>query len=79
MYLRSLVYTWNICRITRLIAGIPITYMGIKYDHWPSTAFGLAFVALGLFTTRCCATGNCDTNYSVPVKGNERTSFEEIK
>lgn len=79
MYFRNLVFNWNICRITRLIGGIPITYMGITNNHWPSTAFGLAFVALGLFTTRCCATSNCATNYSVPAKGREQTSYEEIK
>lgn len=79
IYLRNLVYTWNICRIARLIAGIPITYMGIKQDHWPSAAFGMAFIALGLFTTQCCATGTCDARYQERIDQNESASFEEVK
>lgn len=79
-YFRSLVFTWNICRIVRIFGSIPFIVAGIKVGHWPTVVFGSVFAALGLFYTRCCASTDCSMDYSQPVKSNRGTvEFEEIK
>ena len=81
MYLRNLLVNWNVCRLVRIIAGVPILVMGIQQSDGPVIAFGAIFTALGLFTTQCCSTGVCSGNPIHPgtADPNGKIEFEEIK
>ena len=81
MYLKNLLVNWNVCRLVRIIAGVPILMMGIQQSDGPVIAFGAIFTALGLFTTQCCSSGVCSGG---PIRSggtdpNGNVEFEEIK
>lgn len=80
-YVKKILFNWNICRMVRIAGGTPILIMGIRQQHWPTILFGAVFIALGLFTTQCCAGDSCLNNpantYNSEKKG--ITEFEEIK
>ena len=81
MYLRNLLVKWNVCRIVRIIAGVPILVMGIRQMDVPVIAFGAIFTALGLFTTQCCSAVACQ-GPSIRRGGadpNGKIEYEEIK
>ena len=81
MYLKNLLVNWNVCRLVRIITGVPILVMGIRQSDGPVIAFGAIFTALGLFTTQCCSIGVCT---GPPIRQgaadrNNKVEFEEIK
>jgi hypothetical protein len=82
MYWKTLLVNWNICRVVRLAAAIPILVMGIREHNWTTIVFGAIFAALGLFSTQCCTTsGTCYSNSSVRSnrRREQQVEFEEIK
>lgn len=82
MYWKSLLINWNICRVVRLVAAIPLLVMGISQHNWTAISFGAIFAALGLFSTQCCTTsGTCYTKSPERSsgRGEQQVEFEEIK
>lgn len=67
-YWKQLLVQWNVCRIVRIAAGLPIMIMGIRQHDWPVIAFGAAFLLAGLLSLQCCSGGSCSVNTS----GNSR-------
>jgi hypothetical protein len=78
-YPKQLLTNWNVCRIVRIIAGVPVLIMGIQQHDWSVILFGAAFLALGLFSTQCCSNGACYTPYRQKDNAGKPVDFEEIK
>lgn len=78
-YWKQLLINWNVCRIVRIIAGVPVMIMGINQHDWSIILFGAAFLALGLFSTQCCASGACYTPTRQTDTPDKPVEFEEIK
>lgn len=85
LWLKQLLVTWNVCRIVRIAAGLPIMIMGIRQHDWPTIAFGAAFLMAGLLSVQCCSAGTCNTGRPVGNKIANRLpddadiEFEELK
>lgn len=78
-YFKQLCVEWNVCRIVRIAGGLPIMLTGIIRHDWPTGLFGAAFIAAGLFSTQCCATGSCGISNNSPSHKQQAVEFEEVK
>ena len=79
LWLKQLMVQWNVCRIVRIAAGLPIMIMGIRQSDWPVTAFGAAFLLAGLLSVQCCTADGCTTRYSNKNEPAKPVEFEELK
>jgi len=79
LWLKQLMVQWNVCRVVRIAAGLPIMIMGIRQSDWPTAAFGAAFLLAGLLSVQCCTAYGCTTRYSSKSESSEPVDFEELK
>jgi hypothetical protein len=61
-YLKQLLVQWNVCRIVRIAAGLPVMILGIRQNDWPVAAFGAASLLAGLLSFQCCSGNSCSVN-----------------
>jgi len=79
LWLKQLMVQWNVCRIVRIAAGLPIMIMGIRQSDWPVIAFGAAFLLAGLLSVQCCTADGCTTRYNSKNELPKHIEFEEVK
>jgi hypothetical protein len=77
-YARRLLREWNISRVVRIIAGLPIFIYGVHLKEWSLIFFGAAFLAAGLFSTQDCSAG-CYTALPRKRPESKPVEFEEVK